>query len=121
MAVNTFKSPKSDKGFNPGSIFDSLLGKESSFNLRLPMEWFPYAVFTMGLGLVYIGFNHMSERAVREHNKLKREVEDLRTDYTTLKASYMFASKQSEVAKRVKDMGLSESKNPPYKITIEEE
>jgi Bacteriodetes cell division protein (FtsL-like) len=119
MAVNTYKSPKSEKTGSLGSLFDSLLGKESSFNLRLPMELFPYAVFTMGLALVYIGFNHMSERAVREFNHLKKEVEDLRTDYTTLKASYMFASKQSEVAKRVKKQGLIESKTPPYKIVIE--
>lgn len=120
MAVNTYKSPKSEKGFSISSLLDTVMGKESSFDLRLPMEWFPYAVFTMGLGLVYIGFNHMSERATREYNHLKKEVEDLRTDYTTLKASYMFSSKQSEVAKRVQKQGLAESKNPPYKIVIKE-
>ncbi len=120
MALNTYKSPKSANTGSSGSIFDALIGKESSFNLRLPMEWFPYAVFTMVMGLVYIGFNHMSERAVREFIHLKKEVEDLRTDYTTLKASYMVSSKQSEVAKRVKKQGLIESKTPPFKIVIEE-
>jgi hypothetical protein len=32
----------------------------------------------------------------------------------------MFASKQSEVAKRVKKLGLVESQEPPFKIVIEE-
>ncbi|HRW99580.1 MAG TPA: FtsL-like putative cell division protein [Cyclobacteriaceae bacterium] len=32
----------------------------------------------------------------------------------------MFASKQSEVARRVKAIGLKESLNPPYKIVVEE-
>ena len=32
----------------------------------------------------------------------------------------MFASKQSEVARKVKALGLKESLKPPYKIEIEE-
>jgi len=47
------------------------------------------------------------------------EVEDLRADFTTLKAELMFASKQSEVAKKVKEQGLEESMSPPYKIEID--
>jgi hypothetical protein len=45
-------------------------------------------------------------------------VEDLRADYTTLKSDVMFASKQSEVARRVKPLGLKESLNPPFKIVV---
>ncbi|MFM8741301.1 MAG: FtsL-like putative cell division protein, partial [Cytophagales bacterium] len=44
--------------------------------------------------------------------------EDLRADFTTLKSDVMFASKQSEVARRVKSMGLVESLTPPYKIVV---
>jgi hypothetical protein len=51
---------------------------------------------------------------------LENEVEDLRADVTTLEAEYMFSSKQSEVAKNVKTLGLEESKQPPYKIVIDE-
>jgi hypothetical protein len=50
---------------------------------------------------------------------MQTEVEDLRADYTTLKADIMYASKQSEVARRVKDLGLKESINPPYKLVVE--
>jgi hypothetical protein len=47
-------------------------------------------------------------------------VEDLRADFTTLKADVMFSSKQSEVARRVKPLGLKESVKPPYKIIVED-
>jgi outer membrane murein-binding lipoprotein Lpp len=40
----------------------------------------------------------MQRRATRKIDKLQTEVEDLRADYTTLKADIMYASKQSEVA-----------------------
>ena len=48
------------------------------------------------------------------------EVEDLRADYTTLKADLMFSSKQSEVARKVQAFGLKESLIPPYKVVVEE-
>jgi Bacteriodetes cell division protein (FtsL-like) len=32
----------------------------------------------------------------------------------------MFASKQSEVARRVKAIGLKESSNPPTKVVVEQ-
>ena len=50
---------------------------------------------------------------------IQAEVEDLRADYTTLKANLMFASKQSEVAKKVRDLQLKESLTPPFKIEVE--
>jgi hypothetical protein len=36
-----------------------------------------------------------------------------------MKADLMFASKQSEVARKVKDFGLRESLTPPFKIQVE--
>jgi hypothetical protein len=56
---------------------------------------------------------------VRKIDRLQSDVEDLRADYTTLKADIMYASKQSEVARRVKELGLKESLNPPFKVVVE--
>ena len=50
--------------------------------------------------------------------KVKADIEDLRTDYTTMKADYMYKSKLSEVAKRVSKIGLVESSTPPTRIVI---
>lgn len=81
----------------------------------------PIAAFLIVIGLFYIGVTHSAERMIREHDHLKQEVDDLRTDYTTLKADFNYNSKQSEVARRVKKFGLIESQQPPYKISTAKE
>lgn len=88
------------------------------FEDGVPVFYFPYVLFIVVLGLFYIGNTHYADKTNRKIIKIEREVEDLRADYTTLKADYMFSSKQSEVAKEVKELGLVESQEPPFKIEI---
>ena len=83
------------------------------------MKYIPHVVFLAFIGIFYIGNTHYAERTMRKIEVLEVEVEELRADYTSLKADYMFSSKQSEVAKKVKGIGLEESKTPPNKIIIE--
>ena len=84
------------------------------------MKYMPNLLFTLALCIFYIGNSHYAEKTIRKIDKLKKEVQDLRADYTTLKADYMFASKQSEVARKVNNKGLRESSTPPNKIILEE-
>lgn len=86
----------------------------------LPIHYLPQILFVFGLLLFYIGNSHYAEKTVRKINRLETEVEDLRADYTTMKAEFMFSGKQSEVAKKVSDKGLRESLNPPYKLIIKD-
>jgi len=105
-----------------GGVFAALEKKlklESYFEEGFPVQYLPKILFVMVLGLLYIGNTHYSEKTVRKINNIQAEVEDLRADYTTLKADLMFASKQSEVAKKVKPYGLQESLTPPYKVVVE--
>lgn len=83
------------------------------------MKYLPKILFVMVVGLIYISNTHYGEKTVRKINSIQAEVEDLRADYTTLKSDLMFASKQSEVAKKVKALELKESLTPPYKIEVE--
>ena len=92
---------------------------EAYFEEGFPVHHLPKALFLMMLSLLYIGNTHHAEITLRKINRVQAEVEDLRADYTTLKADLMYAGKQSEVARRVKDMGLKESSRPPYKIIVE--
>jgi hypothetical protein len=101
------------------SGFEKKLKLESWFEEGFPVQYLPKVLFVMMLLVIYIGNTHYGERTTREINKAQSEVEDLRADYTTLKADLMFASKQSEVARRTRDMGLQESLKPPYKIVVE--
>jgi hypothetical protein len=121
---NKFKvKPKSkSKGIASGffSGIEKKLKLEYYFEEGFPIKYFPKILFVMVLGLIYISNTHYAEKTVRKINAIQADVEDLRADYTTLKSDLMFASKQSEVAKKVKQLELKESLRPPFKIEVEE-
>lgn len=122
MSENSLRITPKSAGAPGVSIFSGLEKKlklESYFEEGFPVHYLPKVLFVVLLCVMYIGNTHYGERTTREINRLQSEVEDLRADYTTLKAEVMFASKQSEVARRTKDMGLRESLNPPAKIVVE--
>ncbi len=106
-------------GFSVFSLIEKRLRLETYFEEGFPIHYLPKVLFVMALGLVYIGNTHYAEQTVRRIDVIQVEVEDLRADYTTLKADLMFSSKQSEVARRVKSFGLKESLAPPFKVVVE--
>lgn len=128
MAINTFKSePKPEKkksistsSFSIFKLIESKLKMDGLFKEGVPVEYFPYILYVSLIAIFYIANSHYADKTVRDIAKMKTEVEDLRADYTTLKSDYMFASKQSEVAKNVEPMGLIESAEPPYTLEIKE-
>lgn len=108
---------------NGSSLFSGLENKlklETYFEEGFPVQYLPKILFVTFLSLVYISNTHYAEKATRQIDRAQTEVEDLRADYTTLKAEIMYGSKQSEVAKRVRDLGLKESLNPPFKVVVKE-
>ena len=130
MAENTYRKKEENKikeKPNAAPIRTVFQMFESSFKLNnvlaegLPVKQMPKIFFIMGLLIFYIANTHYADRIVRNTAKMKAEVQDLRADYTTLKADLMFKSKQSEVAKRVAVLGLEESLVPPYKLEIKKE
>jgi hypothetical protein len=97
------------------------LGLEAFLAEGFPVQYLPKVMFVVALGIFYIGNTHRVETTIREINELQAEVEDLRADYITAKSELMFASKQSEVARKVAPLGLKESLTPPFKIVMERE
>ncbi|MFN0048432.1 MAG: FtsL-like putative cell division protein [Cytophagales bacterium] len=93
---------------------------EGMFDEGVPTKYLPQVLWVTVLIILYIANAHYTEKTIRKIDKLKFEVEDLRTEYTTLKAGYMFDSKQSEVARKMAVYGLVESKSPPLKLDITE-
>ncbi len=123
MSKNTYKiTSKKRKSSSSGESVFSFIENRFSFNNLfqdgLPLNYLPYILFAMAIGIFYIGNNHYTEKTIRQITKMEKEVEDLRADYRTLQADYMHARLQSQVAKRVKTMGLNESSTPPNKIII---
>lgn len=121
MASNSYKVNKGKKA--KSSLFSLLSEKlklDSVFDGGLPSKYIPHTLFLTAIGIFYIGNNHWAEKTIRKIDNIQVEVEELRADYTSLKADYMFASKQSEVARKVKKSGLKESSTPPNKIILKE-
>lgn len=118
MATNSFKVQDQTAKRSVFGRLEKLVRIDAVFEHGLPVKYLPYILFVTCIGIFYIGNSHYAEKTVRKIDKLKKEVEDLRADYTTLKADYMFASKQSEVAKKIAPKGINESLRPPEKITV---
>ncbi len=119
--INEARMPSS--GGNGKSVFSGWEGRlklESYFEEGFPVQYLPKILFVLLISLLYISNTHYGEKTVRRIDQLQSDVEDLRADYTTLKSDLMFASKQSEVARKVKSLGLKESLNPPTKVVVEE-
>lgn len=102
-------------------MLDRILPMDEAISQVIHVRFLPQILFISVLCVFYIGSRHYAEKKIRAINKLEIQVEDLRADYTTLKADYNFASKQSEVAREAASLGLRESHVSPYKIVVPEE
>lgn len=119
MAENTYKLKTASRT----SVFariENLLRVNDVFADGLPVKYVPHILFFSLLGVFYVGNTHFAETTQRKINRVQTQVEDLRADYTTLKADYMYARLQSEVARRLQEKGIVENENPPTKIILSE-
>ena len=134
MTTNTYKEDKetnnapiqtassNDIDFstkNKTSFFqyiDKLLNLDFIFDKKFSINYIPYLLFTTFIGVVYIANTHYSEKNQKKIIQLEKEVGNLRTEYITIKADYMSASKQSEVVKKAQKLGLKEPTKAPYQI-----
>jgi hypothetical protein len=121
MAINTYKIPA--KKTERSNIFLSIgkfLSVDESLAEVIHIRFLPQIFYVSFLCVVYIGSRHYAEKKIRAIGRLEIQVEDLRADFTTLKADFKYESKQSEVAKKAKSLGLVENSGSPYKVVIKE-
>lgn len=78
----------------------------------------PFIIYVAFLGIIYISNRHLSEKTIRNIDKLNKEVKELSWDFKTVKADLMLKSTQTEVAKKVDTLGLKEPVEPPKKIVV---
>lgn len=125
MSQNTFKiklkEESSPKGRSGKTIFSWI---EEKFDVKrilgegVPVQLVPPVGFVALLALIYIYSNLRAENKIREIDKTKQEVADIRADVTTLEAEYMKSSMQSEVSKRMEALEIYELNQPPVKIEL---
>lgn len=95
--------------------------KVPGYEERIPIKYFYYIGWVAILMIVYERMGFMSEKYVRDSMRTKREVEDLRAEFTSIKAEYMKNGKQSEIKGKVENFGLEENFIPPKKIVIKKD
>jgi hypothetical protein len=78
----------------------------------------PFLFFITVLAVIYITNSYYAERTIRNIEKIKNELKELRTEHISVKSEIMFKSKQSEVAAKLIQFGIKESVIPPVKIFI---
>lgn len=66
----------------------------------------PFFLFLSFLAVVYIYNGHYSDKTVRAINEVSKQVKDMEYAYKILQGEVTFRSKQSELAKAVRPLGL---------------
>ncbi|WP_375443428.1 FtsL-like putative cell division protein [uncultured Fibrella sp.] len=94
--------------------FDRLFGSDNAW----PIRNINRILWVTLLLVVYIGLNHNAERLVRRIHRTRTDVDELRSQATTLEADLARSSKQSELSKRVLADSLLDSQSPPTKLIV---
>lgn len=84
-------------------------------------KWIPFIIYLTFWAVVYIANRHYAEQTELKIKELDKDIKEYRAEYLTLKSDLMFKSKQSEVAKLVKPIGLQELTSPPNKLRIKKD
>lgn len=114
------KSKKNGKASNLPKAMVSMLN--GSFLARENViQNMPFMFFIVLLMVMYITYGYYAERTVRELHKVDLELKDMRSDYITKRAELEKTEKQSQVAEDIEQLGLKESKTPPFKIELDPE
>lgn len=132
MAVNTFRedppvveeAPKQKPTPKPpkkDGFFDRLnnwITDRLELGNQMPTETLKRIAFVCLLGVFYIYLQYSYEGFIKKIDKARIEMEESRAAYISKKSRYMYASKQSEIAKKLKTEGLEENITPPVKIVV---
>ena len=88
---------------------------------RLILRNLGYLALLTILGALYIANRFHAERIIRETTRLQSELRDLRAESMATSTDLVYASKQSEVYRLVKERGLDleELDEPPFKLVVD--
>jgi len=82
--------------------------------------WVRFGLFAFVVMIIYIYNSNHATKALKQKNKLNSELKELNAEKVFLESQVTNASKQTEVAKKLKETGLGPLTNPPIKIEKEE-
>ena len=91
--------------------------------LILERKNLPFILYIVLLGLLYISNTYYTSGTLRQIEKVKVQIKELRYEYVSTKKQLIETSRRNKVIERLKwgDKDLKESKVPPYKMEITEQ
>jgi hypothetical protein len=108
------------KKVSTGALLRDLMSG-STITDKIILKNLGYILMLTLIGAIYIANRFHAEKLTRETTRLQKEVKDLRSESLSTSADLMYASKQSEVFRLVKDrdLNLEELREPPYELIVD--
>lgn len=79
----------------------------------------PFILFITVLIIGYIANSYYAEKMVRDINKTKIELKEIKAEHISVQSALISDSKQSSVAKSIEPMDIKENTEPPHLIRAE--
>jgi hypothetical protein len=116
---NREKKEENTKRVTTGALLKDLISG-SMVTEKIILKNLGYLLMLTLIGAVYIANRFHAEKLTRETTRLQKEVKDLRSESLSVSADLMYASKQSEVFRLVKEkeLNLEELREPPFKLIV---
>ena len=117
--MNKYQKMKKEKKSKKDSMVrKGLLGLLSGTFLGRDkvLQHMPFMLFLVGVAIFYISYGYQAESTVKRMYRLESEVKDLKSQDLTLKSDLELVKQQSNVAMAIKELGLKESTEQPFKI-----
>lgn len=117
--MNKFKSKPQEEAQNPGAenSVDSTINKVSEFTFFIKKEQLneaiPVILLLVFTTILYVSLSHFHVKSLKNEDELKKEINELRSEYISVKSNLMKKSNPSEVSKRLETEGLKELTTPP--------
>ena len=90
--------------------------EEKGREYKFSSEWVNYLLFLTALALVYIYLSHRTDNIVRDIDKSRKNLVELRAENITLKSEIIKESSRSNVQERLKEKGVKEPNRPIIKL-----
>lgn len=108
------KTPKLPKIAVSGGVHNVLGG--NFLTREGAVKLLPYLLFLVFLTMGYIANTYYAERNERDIQSLRTALKEYRNEYITSRSELMKQSQQSEVARRLENINIFESRVPPIKV-----
>ena len=117
--MNKFRSKPTEQAQNPvvENNVDSTINKISEFTFFIKKEQLndiiPAMLLLVFTTILYVSLSHFHVKSLKNEDELKKEINELRSEYISVKSNLMKKSNPSEVSKRLETEGLKELTTPP--------